>query len=110
MIAKLGGAVMPKLLIATLLLAFFSLQWSLWGERGAWRWFELERANEDARVANEVMRERNEELAHKIDDLKTGVGTLEEQAREDLGMVKKGETFYRIIEPAGRDTDTGEQK
>lgn len=98
---------MSKLLIAILLIVFFSLQWSLWGERGVWRWFELNRANQEAQAANEVIRKHNEELARKVDDLKTGVGTLEEQARQDLGMVKRGETFYRIIAPDESDTDKG---
>ncbi|MGH8413550.1 MAG: septum formation initiator family protein, partial [Gammaproteobacteria bacterium] len=30
-------------------------------------------------------------------DLKQGQAAVEEQARSDLGMIKKGETFYQIV-------------
>jgi len=33
-----------------------------------------------------------------VQDLKQGLGAVEERAREELGMIKKGETFYQIIE------------
>jgi cell division protein FtsB len=30
--------------------------------------------------------------------LQQGLDAIEEHAREDLGMVKKGETFYQVVE------------
>lgn len=40
--------------------------------------------------------ERNEMLAAEVQDLKYHLQALEERARTDLGMVKKGETFYQF--------------
>ncbi|CAM4067625.1 cell division protein FtsB [Vibrio neonatus] len=47
---------------------------------------------------NAELRKRNDEMFVEIDDLKQGLDAIEERARHELGMVKKGETFYRIID------------
>ena len=43
--------------------------------------------------------ERNDALAAEVEDLKSGEAAVEERARNELGMIKPGETFYRVIEP-----------
>ena len=50
---------------------------------------------------NLKLRQRNEALAAEVQDLKSGEAAVEERARSELGMVKPGETFYRVIEDAG---------
>ena len=47
---------------------------------------------------NQQLRERNQALEAEVQDLKQGLGAIEERAREELGMIKEGETFYQIIE------------
>ncbi len=47
---------------------------------------------------NSELRERNEALDAEVLDLQQGLEAIEEHAREDLGMIKKGETFYQVIE------------
>ena len=89
---------MTKVIMSVLVILFLVLQWSRWGERGIWSWYSLERTNQRLQESNDELRERNRSLAREIEDLKTGVGVLEEKAREDLGMVRRGESFFKIID------------
>ena len=89
---------MKKLLILLVILLVF-LQYSLWFGDGSlqdvWR---LHQDVEQQRQENAVLRERNEALEAEVLDLQQGLEAIEERAREDLGMIKKGETFYQVIE------------
>jgi cell division protein FtsB len=38
-----------------------------------------------------------------VQDLKTGKGAIEERARSELGLIKPGEKFYQVVEPAATD-------
>lgn len=42
--------------------------------------------------------ERNAQLTAEVDDLRTGLSAVEDRARSELGMIKPGETFIRVIE------------
>jgi cell division protein FtsB len=89
---------MKKLLILLVILLVY-LQYSLWFGDGSlqdvWR---LHKDVEQQRQENAVLRERNEALEAEVLDLQQGLEAIEEHAREDLGMIKKGETFYQVIE------------
>ena len=41
----------------------------------------------------------NQHLSLKINNMKKYPGVIEEQARYELGMVKRGEKYYQVIEP-----------
>ncbi len=47
---------------------------------------------------NKEITKRNNIVKAEINDLKSGDETMEERARMELGLVKDGETFYRIVE------------
>ena len=89
---------MKKLLILLVILLVY-LQYSLWIGDGSlqdvWR---LHKDVEQQRQENAVLRERNAVLEAEVLDLQQGLEAIEEHAREDLGMIKKGETFYQVIE------------
>ncbi|MGD2138284.1 MAG: cell division protein FtsB [Gammaproteobacteria bacterium] len=89
---------MRKLVIVLLLLLAF-LQYRLWfGEGSLVDVWELGREVEAQQAENEKLRERNAALDAEVHDLKQGLDAVEEHAREDLGMVKDGETFYQVVE------------
>jgi cell division protein FtsB len=44
------------------------------------------------------LQERNAALEAEVQDLKQGLEAVEERARSELGMIKKDETFFQIIE------------
>lgn len=46
---------------------------------------------------NANLRQRNQLLRADINDLQLGVESMEERARNELGLIKEGETFYRIL-------------
>lgn len=88
-------------IVLLLLLALLGwLQYRLWFGGGG----EREVAQLQAQVArqrhdNTGLQQRNDALAAEVEDLKSGEAAVEERARNELGMIKPGETFYRVIEP-----------
>ena len=89
---------MRKLIVLLLLLLVY-LQYRLWfGDGSLQEVWELHREVEAQRVENLQLRERNAALEAEVRDLQQGLDAIEEHAREDLGMVKEGETFYQLVE------------
>jgi len=88
-----------KLLFASLLVLFITLQLTLWfGEGGVAEVRELRKKIELQQTENESLRERNAALEAEVKDFKQGLSAIEERARNELGMIKKDETFFQIIE------------
>jgi cell division protein FtsB len=86
-------------LIVLLLVLLLILQYQLWiGDGGLQDVWELHQEVELLRQENARLQERNAALNAEVLDLKQGLDAIEEHAREDLGMVKEGETFYQIVE------------
>ena len=56
------------------------------------------RASNVTEIGNHELVELHHRLNAEVLDLKQGLDAIEEHAREDLGMVKEGETFYQIVE------------
>ena len=88
-----------KFLVAILVVLLLLLQYKLWfgdgNQREVW---QLRDAIEAQMQENERLQERNAALEAEVRDLKQGLEAIEERARNELGMIKNGETFYQIIE------------
>lgn len=87
------------LLLALLALLLTFLQYKLWLGSGGQREGAALRAQVARQEAENLkLQQRNEALKAEVEDLKSGEAAVEERARSELGMVKPGETFYRVIE------------
>jgi cell division protein FtsB len=96
--------------LALLLLAFLALQAKLWwGEGGLGEARELDQRVSDQRAENARLQQRNDALSAEVEDLKSGEAAVEDRARSELGMIKPGETFYRVVEPAKTGAAPAEQ-
>ncbi len=82
-------------ILAGLVLA---LQYPLWLGKGSWtRVWELDRQLGEQRATNARTTARNDALDADVRDLKEGSEALEERARMELGMIRKGEVFYQVV-------------
>ncbi len=86
--------------IATILFSLLLvLQYTLWfGNGGLLRLWQLNTKVEEQKVENKQLTERNRALEAEVIDLKQGLEAIEERARSDLGMIKKDETFFQVVE------------
>ncbi len=85
------------LLVLVLLLAF--LQYHLWFGRGSSGEVITMRAQVASQTReNQGLHQRNAALAAEVEDLKSGEAAVEERARSELGMIKPGEKFYRVVD------------
>ncbi|EAP93644.1 MULTISPECIES: cell division protein FtsB [Vibrio] len=87
-----------RIFALVLLIVFGWLQHTLWlGKNGISDYYGVNNEIQVQQQVNEKLHLRNAEMFAEIDDLRQGLDAIEERARHELGMVKEGETFYRII-------------
>lgn len=82
-----------------LLALLAGLQYRLWvGDGSLAQVRELKQQIVDQQGENEQLQERNRILEAEVMELKSGMETVEERARHELGMLKEGETLYQLAE------------
>ena len=87
-----------QIALAALLALLAFLQYRLWwGEGGRRSVAALQKQVEQQKHENDGLQQRNAALAAEVEDLKSGEAAVEERARSELGMIKPGETFYRVV-------------
>ncbi|RUO36354.1 cell division protein FtsB [Aliidiomarina sanyensis] len=83
------------------------LQYRIWfGQNGLQDLRELRQEVARQAQANESLQQRNQLLAADIDDLRTALEAVEERARNELGLVRPDETFFRLIAVDEQEPDT----
>ncbi len=81
-----------------LTLALLGLQWPLWmGRASVNATTIMERDLAERKAGNAVLIARNAALENEVKDLKSGLQSVEEYARSELGMVKAGEVFFQVV-------------
>lgn len=100
-------------LLVALLLLLAVLQYRLWIAEGSLaEQRRLERQVAEQTGVNKVLRERNAVLEREVLELQSGNKGVEQRAREHLGLVREGETFYQFVEDkdAPRSDKAGPQR
>jgi cell division protein FtsB len=89
-----------RLLAVALIALIAAIQYPLWLGKGGWlRVWQLDQQVKAQREANAKLAARNEVLLAEVRDLKEGYDAIEERARAELGMIKKDEIFYQVLDP-----------
>jgi cell division protein FtsB len=93
-----------RLLAITLTGLIVLIQYPLWlGKGGLLRVWEMERQIGIQQETNGRLQVRNAALDAEVRDLKQGLEAIEERARNELGMIRRDEIFFQVLEnvPAG---------
>tara|TARA_B110000196_G_scaffold319012_1_gene335803 strand:- start:1691 stop:1894 length:204 start_codon:yes stop_codon:yes gene_type:complete len=62
-----------------------------------WELYELNKELGIQVKINADYQKENEALKAEVNDLKKGTNAIEERARSELGMIKKDEIFFQVI-------------
>ncbi|MCP5157528.1 MAG: cell division protein FtsB [Ectothiorhodospiraceae bacterium] len=83
-----------------LLVLLLALQARIWiADDGLAAVHRLEQGIAAQKTENAALRARNQVLDAEVLDLKSGLEMVEERARRELGMIRRGETFYQLVAP-----------
>lgn len=87
-----------RLISIVLIILLLLLQYRLWfGKNSVLDYNALKEQVTKQLAENKTLKQRNKILYADIGDLKVGQEAIEERARNELGMIKENETFFRII-------------
>ena len=82
-----------------LVMLILALQYPLWLGKGSWlRVWEVDRELSRQKEVTQKLKGRNASLDADVRDLKQGYEAIEERARSELGMVKRDEIFFQVLE------------
>lgn len=88
-----------KIVLTALVVVLVVLQVRLW--RGEGSLADIRRLEQEIAAQTETnagLEQRNKALLQEVTDLKTGMDSVEEHARSELGLIKKGESFYLVVD------------
>ena len=101
-----------KWLALALFLLLLLTQYRLWfaDEGSLAEQYRLEAEIERQEAVNATLRERNVRLEQEVVELKQGLETVEERARQDLGMIREGEVYYQVVDGDANPAKTPKQQ
>lgn len=87
-----------NLFICGLIAVLLFLQYKLWFQAdGMHSLFALKKTIALQQNENDQLKKQNDLLVFQIQRLQKSQDAAETRARNELGMIKKGETFYQVI-------------
>jgi cell division protein FtsB len=84
---------------AALAVCFGWLPYQVYGGAGLGRLKQLRRELAELRAQNQQTATENERLRDEVNGLRYDLGTIERVAREELGLVRRGEIVFQLEEP-----------
>ncbi|MEJ2479245.1 MAG: cell division protein FtsB [Acidihalobacter sp.] len=94
-----------KWLVTLLVVLLVLLQYKLWfGEGNVGDVYRLRQEITAQRAENARLKDRNAALEAQVKDLKSGTAAVDELARSQMGMIRKGDTFYQYVAPTAGGT------
>lgn len=92
------SALRLNILVGALCAVLIFLQYRLWFESdGIIDMLRLKKSLAAQTRENERLKKMNEDLMFQVQSLQNGKDASESRARNELGMIKKDETFYQIV-------------
>ncbi len=85
-----------RILIPILLLLSVMIFFTFFGDKGLLKVYRLRRELREIERANMELRRENRKLRDEISNLRTNKKYIEELARRELGLVRKGEIIYQF--------------
>ncbi len=88
-----------KALVVLLVSLLALAQFRLWvGDESLAEVWRLRQAIDRQTSENALLQSRNQRLEAEVRDLKTGLEAVEERARLELGMIRKDEIYFQMVE------------
>jgi len=88
-----------KALIILLVSLLALVQFRLWvGDESLAEVWRLRQSIERQSAENALLKGRNQRLEAEVRDLKVGLEAVEERARFELGMIRRDEIYFQIVE------------
>jgi cell division protein FtsB len=89
---------MKRLTILGLFILLAIFQYQIWFKpNGITKTFHLKQEIAAQQQLNDQEKKHDDNLQADVASLKKSDTTVEDHARNELGMIKKGETFYQVI-------------
>ncbi|MDX1901319.1 MAG: cell division protein FtsB [Gammaproteobacteria bacterium] len=93
-----------RILLICLLAVLIFLQYRLWFQPGGIiNMLRMRSEVTKAEAANDTLKQRNNDLQLQVQRLHQGQDAIESRARQELGMIKKGEVFYQMAQTEHKD-------
>ncbi len=92
-----------RLLIVLLLALVTALQYRLWlGPHSIKEYVKRQEELKIHQSSNLELEKRNKMLMADVADLQSGMDSIEERARNELGLIKQDEVFFRLVAAPGK--------
>jgi cell division protein FtsB len=87
-----------RILPIILLILLVFLQYRLWFQSGGiFDMLRLKKQLVSETKQNDALKQRNQKLLTEVSHLQKNQDAVEMRARQELGMIKKDETFYQVV-------------